>query len=242
MGDDAAEMMAGIRAELEQLAEEAERAKTRRRVPEELEVIGVRMKHVFDLAARWERDLDSVAELVPRLLACPDYESRMVGISLLDFRARRRLTAEDRAELAQTYLDHHDQIEVWDLVDRAAPRVIGGHLLQDHSPEDRRAQLDELAGSTDPMRRRTAVTATLGMIRQGEFDDALHLADRLADDTSERVSQPIGTALREVGKVDQDRLVAFLRENAHRLQRVTVRFAVERLPHELREEFVPSRR
>ncbi|MDS2172816.1 MULTISPECIES: DNA alkylation repair protein [unclassified Nesterenkonia] len=231
-----------ILTELQQLAEYEEREKTRRRVPEELEIVGVRMKHVFDLAARVERQRQPVGDLVPQLLTCPDYERRMVGISILDFRARRRLTAQERAELAGIYLDHHDQLVVWDLVDRAAPRVIGAHLSLDHPPEARRAQLVALADSPDPMRRRTAVTATFWMVRQGDCDDALHLAERLAADTSERVAQPIGTALREVGKVDQDRLVAFLREQASRLQRVSIRFAVERLPQELREEFVPPRR
>ncbi|MDZ5077141.1 DNA alkylation repair protein [Nesterenkonia sp. HG001] len=238
----AADQAAQILSELCAVADEAERITIRRRLPEGLEALGVRMREVFDLAARWEKRLDSLRGLVPELLRCPDYERRMVGVSILDFRARRRLDQGQREELASLYLDHHDQLSVWDLVDRAAPRVVGRYLMEGLGPEARRKLLEELADSADPMRRRTAVTATFWMVRQGELDDALHLAARLAGETSERVSQPVGTALREVGKIDQDRLVAFLREHGGRLQRVTVRYAVARLPRAVREEFVPPRR
>ena len=49
---------------------------------------------------------------------------------LLPFQARRRSTPEARrAELHHLYLRRHDRIDGWDLVDRAAPHVIGGYLL-----------------------------------------------------------------------------------------------------------------
>lgn len=47
----------------------------------------------------------------------------------MDFRARRcRVTDEERAALYALYVDEHDQINTWHLVDRAAPHVLGGYL------------------------------------------------------------------------------------------------------------------
>jgi hypothetical protein len=59
------------------------------------------------------------------LFAEPSYEARMVAFCILDFQARKRLG--DR-ELRDIYLRHHDRIDDWGMVDRAAPRVIGATL------------------------------------------------------------------------------------------------------------------
>ncbi|MFB9907969.1 DNA alkylation repair protein [Allokutzneria oryzae] len=45
-----------------------------------------------------------------------------------------------------------------------------------------------------------------------------------------------GSALHEVGKIDQDRLVGFLREHAGAVTRVTLRYATQKLPPGLRAE------
>nr|WP_308115124.1 MULTISPECIES: DNA alkylation repair protein [unclassified Rhodococcus (in: high G+C Gram-positive bacteria)] len=51
------------------------------------QVVGVRMKHVFDLAkANAHLDLESVRDL----LRSRWFESRMVAVSILDARARRK--------------------------------------------------------------------------------------------------------------------------------------------------------
>lgn len=215
---------AQIQEILAALQSSTEREKIARRLPADsgLEPIGVRMKDVFDTAKAWT-DLD-IAD-VPSLLTSPLYEVRMVGVSVLDFKARStRLSSEERRELYDAYLDHHEFITVWDFVDRAAPRVVGGYLL-DRS----RAPLFDLARSTVPIRRRTAITAAFWWIRHGDLDDPLALAGLLLDDPSELVTRPVGTALREVGKIDESRLLEFLAIHRGRISNPTLRLATERL-------------
>ncbi|MBB0245699.1 DNA alkylation repair protein [Streptomyces alkaliphilus] len=199
-----------------------------RRLPPEsgLDVIGVRMKQVFDLAGEWV-DLD--LSRVPGLLSSPWYEIRMTGVSILDFKARRRgLDDDGRRQLYETYLNHHEFINVWDLVDRSAPRVVGWYLL-----DKSRQPLFDLARSEAAIERRTAITASFWLIRQGDLDDPLALAERLLDDPSELVTKPVGTALREVGKVDRGRLLDFLAEHRDRMNRPTLRLATYLLPDDL---------
>lgn len=163
------------------------------------------MKNTFDTAARFAGM--PLAE-VEALLDSPYYEARMGAVSILDFKARRkRITDDERRALYDLYMERHDRIDNWDLVDRAAPRVVGWYLL-----DKPRAPLYELARSADIWERRTAITATFWFIRQGDIDDALHIAGLLLDDAEELIHKSVGTALREVGKVDQERLVRFLRE------------------------------
>jgi hypothetical protein len=47
----------------------------------------------------------------------------------MDFQARQKATPDRRRqELYELYLRRHDRIDSWDLVDRAAPHVVGGYL------------------------------------------------------------------------------------------------------------------
>ena len=121
-------------------ADAAERVKIRRYVTRDdadNQVIGVRMRTLFDLAkAAVDMHLDEVEEL----LESPFHEGRLGAVSILDAKARR--SDADRAALAELYLRRHDRIDTWDLVDRAAPHVVGGWL----HPRSR-APLDELAAS-----------------------------------------------------------------------------------------------
>lgn len=105
-----------------------------------------------------------------------------------------------------------------------------GWYLYDKS----RQPLYELATAGDPWRRRTAITAAFWFIRQRDLDDAFALAELLLGDPEELVHKSVGTALREAGQVDADRMVAFLETHYERIPRMTLRYAVEKLPPERR--------
>lgn len=119
------------------------------------DAFGIRMRDLFDTARRASA---MPLEQVERLFASDLYEVRMGAVCILDFRAKApRVPTAERLRLYELYLGHHDQISTWDMVDRAAPAVVGGHLLGRSV-----APLHDLAASGDPLRRRTAVTAPCG--------------------------------------------------------------------------------
>lgn len=210
---------------------DAEREKIRRHYRGDGEIIGVRMKHTFDTAADFT---DMPLDEVERLLDSPYYEARLGAFSILDFKARRKRTTDaERREMFEIYLRRHGSIDSWDFVDRAAPRVVGRYLLD--KPRD---PLYLLARSADTWERRTAITAAFWFIRNGDIDDALKIAEMLLDDEEELIHKSVGTGLREVGKVDRDRLVGFLREHGDAVPRVTLRYATEKLPPDLRAELL----
>ena len=192
---------AGVRAALEAEASVDERGKIQKRMTDErTEVIGVRMGTVFAIAKANTRM--PLAE-VDRLLDSDAYEMRMVAVSILDFRARAKNA--DRSALYELWMRRLDRIDTWDYIDRAAPRVVGGFLL------DRpREVLFELARSEDRWHRRTAITAAFWIIRARDLDDPLALCEILADDPEHLVQTNVGVALREIGRVDRARLEEFL--------------------------------
>lgn len=188
-------------------------------------VLGVRMGELFDITKRYAR---MPIDEIDRLLDEPEYEPRLAAFCVMDFAVRGSRDEVLRRERYELYLRRHDRIDTWDMVDRAAPRVVGEYLLD--RPRD---PLFELAASSDPLRRRTAMTAPLAFVRRGDAaarDDLLRLAAVLLDDRDPVVAKPVGIALRHLGGVDPDRLVAFLDAQGERMPRPAFRAAVDKLP------------
>ena len=213
---------AAIVRELQASADPGEHAKVLARVGDPAAVIGVRMRDVFDLARRHSRlELGEFEALLDER----SYEARMVAVSILDLKARDRGSSlRDRRAWAAVYLERHDRLDQWDLVDRAAPRVIGGWLLV-ADPAERRV-LTVLAASPDPNRRRTAITATFWLVRHGQTAEALEIAARLVDDPEPLVRSSVAVALREVGRLDASQRDAFLAAHPTRVSAPVRRVAL----------------
>lgn len=194
------------------------------------QLVAVRMRDVFALAKSFA-DLDP--DQIELLLASPIHEVRVGAVSIMDFQARRRGTPESRRkELYELYLRRHDRIDNWDLVDRAAPWVIGGYLHD--KPRD---PLYRLARSASPWERRTAIVATWYFIRQDDLDDTFGIAELLVDDEHDLVQKAVGGWVREAGKRDVGRLRAFLDAHAATMPRTALRYAIEHLGPEERARY-----
>lgn len=186
------------------------------------QIIGVRMKNTFDTAKSYTAmSLDEVK----KLLYAPYYEARIGAMSVLDFKARsKKLTDANRKELYDMYMDNHDRINNWDLVDRAAPRVVGGYLMD--KPKD---ALYELARSEKIWERRTAIVAPLYFAMMGKTEDVFKIAELVVYDQEDLINKALGSTLRYAGQRDEKGLLAFLDKYAATMPRVTLRYALEKL-------------
>ena len=194
------------------------------------QVIGVRMKRIFDLA---KDSADMPLNEVSKLLDSPYYEARMGAVSIMDFQARRKNTTdENRKELFELYISRHDRINNWDFVDRSAPHVVGGYL-QD-KPRD---IIYKLARSENIWERRTSIVATWFFIRKGELDDTFAIAEILAEDEEVLIQKAVGSWIREAGKRDEQRLLGFLEKHAAGMPRPMLTKAVEKLDKKQKEYF-----
>jgi 3-methyladenine DNA glycosylase AlkD len=181
---------------------------------------GMPMRDLFDTAraATWipEADLDA-------LFADPSYEARLAACCILDFRARAQL---GDLGLRDLYLRHHDRIDDWGMVDRAAPRVVGATLTG--GPYD---LLHELAASPDPLRRRTAMTAPLWFVKQGtdaDVEAGLDVAETLHADPDPLVHKPVGIYLAYAGERLPGRFAAFLDAHGAAMPRPALRIAMRK--------------
>jgi len=115
--------------------------------------IGVQIGKVFALAKEF---VDMPIDEIEKLLESPIHEVRVGAVSIMDFQARNKKTSNDiRKELFDLYINRHDRINNWDLVDRSAIYVVGSYLFNQS-----RKILYKLARSKNPWERRTAIVST----------------------------------------------------------------------------------
>jgi 3-methyladenine DNA glycosylase AlkD len=127
-------------------------------------------------------------------------------------------------------------INNWDLVDSSAEHIVGAHLWE--RPRD---PLFRLVSSPMLWERRIAVMASFHFIRKGSFDTTLELAERLLEDPQDLIHKAVGWMLRETGKRDFEREEEFLRRHYRRMPRTMLRYAIERFPEGLRQDFLKGR-
>jgi 3-methyladenine DNA glycosylase AlkD len=197
-------------------------------------IMGVRIGSIFPIAKEFDK-----ADLleIEKLLESPYYEVRLGAVSIMDFQARARTTPPEQKEaLYDLYIRRHDRINNWDLVDRAAPHVVGGYLFS--RPRD---VLYSLARSKNPWERRTAIVSTYYFLREGQTADTFAIAEILVDDGHELVQKAVGSWLREAGKKDPARLLRFLDVHSPAMPRVALRYAIERLDKAARTHYLSPR-
>jgi hypothetical protein len=193
--------------------------------------LGVSFGKIFPVAKHFS---DMPPAEIEVLLESPYYEVRMGAVSIMDFQARgKKIAPEQRKALFDLYIRRHDRINNWDLVDRAAPFVVGGYLA-----DKPRKILYKLARSRNPWERRTAIVSTYYFIRAGEVDETFAIAEILRKDKHDLVQKAVGSWIREAGKKDQPQLVRFLEEHSAAMPRTMLRYAVEKLPPKQRQDFL----
>jgi hypothetical protein len=193
------------------------------------------MGRLFELAKDF---VGASPEEIEVLLDKPDHPPRVVAVSIMDFQVRRKATPDGRRrELYDLYLRRHDRIDTWDLVDRAAPHVVGGYLW-----DKPREPLYRLAASPYWYERRTSIVSTWFFIRRDDLDDTFRIAQILANDPEDLVQKAVGGWIREAGKRDEARLRDYLDRNAATMPRTALRYAIEHLPADTRDYYLSRKK
>jgi 3-methyladenine DNA glycosylase AlkD len=167
-----------------------------------------------------------------RLLASPIHEFRSAALEILVVQYKRADEAQ-RERIVAFYLRQTAGMNNWDLVDAAAPYILGEHL----KTRSRRV-LHRLARSKDIWERRIAIVATLALIRGGEVKEAHLIAERLLGDEHDLIHKAVGWALRESGKISPEALLRFLKRHYRQIPRTTLRYAIERFPAAQRKKLL----
>jgi len=78
----------------------------------------------------------------------------------------------------------------------------------------------------------------LGFIKQGEYKDALAIANILLNDEHDLIHKAVGWMLREIGKRDKEELAVFLDKHYDTMPRTMLRYAIEKLNQKERAHYM----
>jgi len=176
--------------------------------------------------------------VVPELLESPWHEERLCGLVMWVNRFPKADPPE-RDAIVKSYLAHTHRINNWDLVDTSAHKILGPWLI-DHPEKE--PILDELAVSSLLWERRIAIISTFAFYKQERFDPTLRIAETLLHDEHDLIHKAVGWALREVGNRAFDLEVAFLDQHYEGMPRTMLRYAIEKFPEPLRQDFLKGNR
>lgn len=172
---------------------------------------------------------------IAKLLDDRRHECRLTGLLILVEQFERG-NEPARAVAAEFYLDRLDRVNNWDLVDLTAHKILGPYL------ENRdRSLLDELAASGHLWRQRVAMIATYYYIKQDDFRDTKRLARALLNHEHDLIHKAVGWMLREMGKRDRAELERFLRRRYKKMPRTMLRYAIEKLPEQRRQQYLTGK-
>jgi 3-methyladenine DNA glycosylase AlkD len=191
--------------------------------------VGIRVPEIRKLAKEYQ--VLSLLETV-KLLQSSIHEARVLAL-LIMVRAYAKSEVSLKEKIYNLYLQHTRFVNNWDLVDISAEHIVGSHLRYRS-----KAPLHALAASNLLWERRIAVMATFHYIKHGEFTETLHVAGMLLSDTEDLIHKAVGWMLREIGKRDHTAEEVFLRAHYKHMPRTMLRYAIERFPEDLRQQYL----
>jgi 3-methyladenine DNA glycosylase AlkD len=167
------------------------------------------------------------------LLRSKIHEERLIALLIMVEKTKWADEA-GKETLFKKYLENTQYINNWDLVELSADKIVGSYLFE--KPKD---ILYSLAASENLWERRIAILATFDFIKKGFYEDTLKLAKILLNDRHDLIHKAVGWMLREIYKrCSQEVLEQFLLVNYKQMPRTMLRYAIERLPEDLRLQYL----
>jgi 3-methyladenine DNA glycosylase AlkD len=102
--------------------------------------------------------------------------------------------------------------------------------------------MDELIKSQDHWERRIAMVATLAFIRANKIEIVFKYAKMRSKDKEDLMHKACGWMLREAGKKNAEELRKYIKSNGDKMNRTTLRYAIERFSKKERDDILFSTR
>jgi 3-methyladenine DNA glycosylase AlkD len=191
--------------------------------------VGLRVPEIRKLAKEYR--VLPFSEII-LLLQSPIHEARLLALLILVL-IYKQGDASLQNQIYDLYLKNTRFINNWDLVDASAEHIIG-HYLQYRG----RSPLHSLAKSILLWDRRISIMATFHYIKNGEYAETLRIAELLLRDSEDLIHKAVGWMLREIGKRDHHTEEEFLKVHYKNMPRTMLRYAIEKFPETLRQQYL----
>ena len=195
--------------------------------------LGIRVPVTRDMVKRLWRE--TTMQDLEQCIQSPWHEVRLAALLVLIQQFKHNKKRPDRQrECIDFYLRHTERINNWDLVDLSCYELLGTWLLD----KDRTILYDLARNGKTMWEQRIGIVSTMQFLRNNQLDDTYAIADILLHHTHDLIHKAVGWLLREAGKRDEKRLIDWLNERHSTMPRTMLRYAIERLPEDIRQQYL----
>lgn len=171
------------------------------------------------------------------LLSSPVHEHRHCALFILVSKFEKSKDLEEKKEIVGFYLENKKQINNWDLVDTSCYKILGRYFFENQDD----AILIDLSEEENLWSKRIAVVSTMFHVKKGSFELLKKLAIKNLNHEHDLMHKANGWLLREMGKKDEQQLLDFLNLHYQIMPRTSLRYAIERLDENLRQDYLKGR-
>ncbi len=197
--------------------------------------IGVTVPDIRKVANEYYKTIS--LEEIKELLYSKYHEERLLALIILTYKMKKA-KEDEKEKIVNLYVNNTQYINGWDLVDLSAHYILGKYLLEH---EDKKDILYKFANSNDLWKQRISIVSTWIFIRNNQYEDTLKIAEILLNNKQDLIHKAVGWMLREVGKKDFDVEYNFLVKHYKKMPRTMLRYSIERLDEDLRQDFLKGR-
>ena len=175
---------------------------------------------------------------VQEILKSEFHEMRLVALLILVNKFEKSKDKTEQKKLVDFYLKNTKYINNWDLVDLSCYKLLGRYCFENRKDDI----LRELSNSDNMWEKRIAIVATMHHIKKGKsFDLTQELVLNNLNRPHDLMHKANGWLLREIGNKDEEVLLDFLKIHYQNMPRTTLRYAIEKLDEDLRQDFLKGR-
>jgi len=171
------------------------------------------------------------------LLSSKYHEHRLTALLILVSKFEKTKDERIKKEIVEFYLDHLNYINNWDLVDSSCYKILGRYCFENQKED----LLQKLSASDEMWHKRIAVVGTLFYIKKGVFELTKELVIRNLKYSHDLMHKANGWMLREMGQRNELELVNYLNLYYKEMPRTCLRYAIEKLDENVRQDYLKGR-
>ncbi len=175
---------------------------------------------------------------IGELLSSKIHEHRHTALLMLVAKYEKSKSEDEKQQIVAFYLQNLQHINNWDLVDNSCYKILGKHCFENKD----NSILKKLSKSDNMWHKRMAIVSTMYHIKKGEYDLTKDIALKNLYHPHDLMHKANGWLLREMGNKNEDELLKFLDKNYHQMPRTSLRYAIEKLDENTRQEFLKGER
>ncbi|MFP3832667.1 DNA alkylation repair protein [Chryseobacterium sp. SIMBA_028] len=198
--------------------------------------LGVKVPDQRSVAKEYYSKLNM--EELSELLSSKYHEHRLTALFMLISKFEKTKDNAIKDEVVEFYLNHLTYVNNWDLVDCSCYKILGRYAYENK----KESLLRNLSEVEEMWYKRIAVVGTMHYVKKGYYDLTKEFVTRNLKHSHDLMHKANGWLLREMGNKNENELISYLNTYYKEMPRTCLRYAIEKLDEEVRQDYLKGRR